>query len=397
MEDEEPESQGFVQQAVREPKVVSGANTLSQIGGEIRSLGCERPVILTSPSVYGRTPLISEVLSQTGFKGEAVFSDVRPHSYLDDVFAALEHITRCEADCIISIGGGSVVDLGKAVAFALAHGISGETELTSHLKQYSGQAIEQSEEPRSLLKHIAVPITGSAAEFTGLAGVTSAKESRKFIIVAPYVVPNTVLLDPAATLHTPERLWLSTFVRSLDHAVEALYGPTRTPYTDLLAEDALQRILTGLTDCRSDPDELNARSRLQIGAWFGVNAGLRAGTGLSHGLGYILGGSYHVPHGICSCVTLSHIMDWNIEYARNSISKVALALGQNGEPENAGSGLRRLLEELGLPCRLSEIDGVERSDFEDIAKLLVEMPHAKTNPRPLNSQEQAVELLNLAW
>src|SRR5688572_23120676 len=117
MEDEE-RSQVFVQQSVREPKVVSGPGILSQIGNEIRSLGCKRPVILTSPSVYGRTPLVSEALGQIGIEGATVFSDVRPHSYLDDVFTALEHITRCEADCIISIGGGSVVDLGKAVAFA---------------------------------------------------------------------------------------------------------------------------------------------------------------------------------------------------------------------------------------------------------------------------------------
>jgi maleylacetate reductase len=397
MEDEKPRSQVFVQQAVREPKVVSGPGTLSQIGSEILSLGCVRPVILTSPSVYSRTPLVSEVLGQIGIKGETVFSDVRPHTYLDDVFAALTHVARCEADCIVSIGGGSVIDLCKAVAFASAHNITCEAELANHLTQYSGQAVEQSENPNSILKHIAIPITGSAAEFTGIVGVTSAQESRKFLIVAPYVVPNTVVLDPTATLHTPQRLLLSTFVRSLDHAVEALYGPTTTAYTDLLAAAALERILTGLAGCKSDPKELSARSSLQIGAWFGVNAGIRAGTGLSHGLGYILGGSYHVPHGICSCVTLSHILDWNIEYARSSISKVAMALGQIAEPERAGSELRRLLQELGLPCRLSEIDGVERSDFEDIAKLLVKMPHAKTNPRPLNTQEEAVELLNLAW
>lgn len=397
MEDEEPQSRVFVQQSVREPKVVSGAGTLSQIGSEIRLLGCERPIVFTSPSVHSRTPLVSEILGKIGIDGMTVFSDVRPHSPLDAVFAALEHVAGSEADCIISIGGGSVVDLAKAVAFASAHGISSEAELARHLTQYSGQAIEQSAQPNSLIKHVAIPTTGSAAEFTGIAGVTSTKEARKFLIVTPYLVPNTVLLDPIATLYTPERLWLSTFVRSLDHAVEALYGPTKTPYTNMLAENALERILTGLADCRSDPIDLDARSRLQIGAWFGVNSGLRAGVGLSHGLGYILGGTYHVPHGICSCVTLSHVLDWNVEYARNSISKVALALGQNAEPERAGSGLRRLLEKLGLPCRLRDIDGVERSDFEDIAKLLVEMPHAKTNPRPLNSQEEAVELLNLAW
>jgi len=380
--------------------IVFGQDSLQKLKEELQSLGAWRVFLVTSPSIAHKTPLLKNIADMLGDMLVGSYTEVKPHSPLSGVFKAARQVKALSADCLISIGGGSSIDHTKAMAFVLGHGFTETEQLADHLGQFSGQAVDDAPLPKVSMKHIAIPTTGSAAEFTGVSGITDTAEERKFLIVAPYIAPNVVILDPSVTVYTPERLWLSTFVRSIDHAVEAAYGPNRTPYTNLLAIEAIQRFYESLPASKLKPDDLHARGNLQIAAWFSIWAALGSGVGLSHGLGYVLGGTFGVPHGICSCVMLSHVMDWNLEFASEPLQQIAMALGitqTEGADTLAGTALRALLKNLDLPTRLRETEIIEKADFPRIASLMVDMPHAKTNPRTPESEEEIIQLLEQAW
>src|SRR5439155_24027016 len=155
-----------------------------------------------------------------------------------------------------------------------------------------------------------IPTTLSAAEFSHLAGVTNESGGQPikagFVDVA--VMPRVVLLDPALTLETPLPLWLSTGIRALDHAVETLYAPGAHPINDVLALEAIRRLFAWLPRSMAGPDDLDARTELQIASWMSFFGETNTPMGLSHNLGRRIGATYNVPHGITSCITLPHVM-----------------------------------------------------------------------------------------
>ena len=126
------------------------------------------------------------------------------------------------------------------------------------------------------------------------------------------IVPESVILDPAVTVHTPEWLWLSSGVRAVDHAVETLLSLDANDYTDGTSLQALRSLGAGLAGVKADAGDLDARLRCMMGAWLSM-VGIVSGTrlGASHAIGHILGGSAGVPHGHTSCVMLPYVLDYN--------------------------------------------------------------------------------------
>jgi maleylacetate reductase len=207
-----------------------------------------------------------------------------------------------------------------------------------------------------------VPTTLSGAEWANRAGVTDESAGRKRGFVDPETVPQVVVLDPEATVFTPERLWLSTGVRALDHAVEGyLYGGDH-PVTDVTGLEGARRLMEYLPLSRREPEDLNVRLELQLVSWLAYFGPANTPMGLSHELGRRIGASYEVPHGITSCITLAP----SLRLAKKRVQEVRwseLSEALGGEPSERVSSL---VEELGLPGRLREV-GVPEEDLEDIA------------------------------
>jgi alcohol dehydrogenase class IV len=171
-----------------------------------------------------------------------------------------------------------------------------------------------------------------------------------------------VILDPETTVFTPEKLWLSTGIRALDHAVEGfLYGGPH-PITDVTGLEGARKIMDLLPRSKRDPKDLNIRAELQIAAWLSYFAPLNTPMGLSHELGRRLGASYDVPHGVTSCITLAP----SLEVMRERIDQdrwTALSEALGGEPANR---VAELVEVLDLPNKLSDV-GVPEGDLNEIA------------------------------
>ena len=159
---------------------------------------------------------------------------------------------------------------------------------------------------------VTVPTTLSAGEFSAIAGVTDERHRVKELIRHPGIIPRTVVLDPAVTVHTPEWLWLSTGIRAVDHCVEGICSGEANPYADAQALHGLSLLARGLPRVKADPSDLEARLDCQIGSWLSMGP-LASGVpmGASHGIGYVLGAMFDIPHGHTSCIMLPAVMRWN--------------------------------------------------------------------------------------
>ena len=210
----------------------------------------------------------------------------------------------------------------------------------------------------------------------------------------PDLIPRTVILDPAVSVHTPEWLWLSTGIRAVDHAVESICSVRPNAYVDGTSMQALRLLKRGLEGVKADPSDLDARLDCQMGAWASMTHGMaRVPTGASHGIGHVLGGTCDVPHGYTSFVMLPFVMQWNSSLNADRQKLVAEALGYPGEP--AADVLDAFISDLGLPRSLHDV-GISRDQFQLIAEGSMHDPGVRTNPRPISGPDDILEILELA-
>jgi maleylacetate reductase len=294
---------------------------------------------------------------------------------------------EAKADLLVALGGGSVIDATKVVQLALWSGVRSAAELSTLLgRQAMGL--------KPGVRMVALPTTLSAAEFTPFGGVTDTARAQKEGFFHPLLAPRAIVLDPALTRETPERLWFSTGMKAVDHAVEQLCNKTRAPFADALAEGGLERLVAGLAATKKNANDLEARLECQFGMWLAISgAAAGQGIGASHAIGHTLGGSYGVPHGITSCVMLSAVLAWNASANPDRQALVAELLGAKGTP--ASLAIKSLVKSLGLPTTLGEV-GIKPESYRDIGERTMHDRGIATNPRPITGPADIVEILKLA-
>ena len=329
--------------------IVFGAGSLAHLADEVRRVGGQRAFLVTGNSLATHSDVVTRVEQALGSLHVGTFSSIRQHSPKGDVAKAGEQARTLKTDVLVSVGGGSPIDATKAVALAFL--------------QESG----------SLLPHIAIPTTLSAAEFSHLVGVTDEGAKMKSGFADAKLTPRGVILDANLTLTTPMQLWLSTGIRSLDHAVESLYAPGRHPINDVLALEAIRKLFTYLPRVKAQPDDLDARTELQLASWMSFFGEVNTPMGLSHNLGRRIGASYDVPHGITSCIILPHVMRAFAPIYTQQLARIAQALGLASEyadttqlalsDANAVSGL---IKQLDLPQHLRDV-GIDETELSKIA------------------------------
>ena len=244
------------------------------------------------------------------------------------------------------------------------------------------------------VRQVSVPTTIAGGEFSAIAGVTDARTKVKEMLRHELVVPRAAILDPAITMHTPEWLWLSTGIRAVDHCVEGICSHEAHPYADAQALKALSMLAEGLPRVKADGRDLDARMDCQIGTWLSMGP-LSSGVpmGASHGVGYVLGAEFGVPHGYTSCVMLPYVMRWNKPANAERQALVAAAMGHPGD--DASDVLDRFIRGLGLPRSLHDVE-VGPEHFDRIAEQAMATPWIPRNPRKIDAPAQVREILALA-
>ncbi|MGY2933144.1 alcohol dehydrogenase class IV [Bradyrhizobium sp. GM6.1] len=239
----------------------------------------------------------------------------------------------------------------------------------------------------SVMRQISVPTTMAGGEFSAVAGVTNRSKHVKQMLRHPLAVRRATILDPAITVHTPERLFLSTGIRAVDHCVEAICSRETHPYADAQSVKGLAMLADALPRVKAGSSDLDARIDAQIGIWLSMGA-LAAAVplGASHGgggggSGYVLGAGFDVPHGYTSCIMLPAVMRWNAR--ANAERQMIVAAARALPGHNAVDVLDAFIRELRMQRSLAEMR-VSPEHFDAIAEQAMCTNWISCNPRRID-------------
>jgi maleylacetate reductase len=374
---------------------VFGRPAAEAIAEEARRLEAERVFLMASGTLNRTTDEVVEICRALGNRFAGLFDRVPPHTPRRAVIEAAAAARDAGADLIATIGGGSVTDGAKAVQLCLANDIRTPEALDDYrpVKGPDG-ALRPPPCKAPSVRQITVPTTLSAGEFSAISGVTDERRRVKELFRHPQIIPRVVVLDPAVTVHTPEWLWLSTGIRAVDHCVEGICSAEANPFADAQALHGLALLTRGLPRVKADPKNLEARLDCQMGSWLSMGP-LASGVpmGASHGIGYVLGAAFDIPHGHTSCIMLPAVMRWNNQANAERQALVAAAMGH--PREDASEVLSAFIAELGMPRSLGAVK-IGSESFARIAEEAMLTPWVPRNPRPIAGPRQLREILELA-
>ena len=377
-------------------RVHMGTPAAEALLSEVDRIGAKRVFLLVGGHLRRETDIISNIERALGAHFAATWSGISPHAPRADVLAACNAAREAKADLIVTIGGGSVTDAGKIVAMLLKHGVTTTAGFEPYRTYVTAEGVVvQPAFDAPDVRVICMPTTLSGGEFNALSGSTDEVTMHKQGYEHRLMAPVAVVLDPALTVHTPEWLWLSTGVRSVDHAVETLASKQSNDFCDGVADSALRLLAEGLPRSKADPADLAGRLKCQIGAWqsmISIVGGVPMGA--SHAIGHILGGACDVPHGYTSCVMSPYVLAWNAEDDDSRQGRISACLGRPGVA--AAEALDGFIRGLGMPRTLTEV-GVRADQLDLVANLTLEDIWGRTNPRTITTAADVMQILRRAF
>ncbi|KAK7056501.1 hypothetical protein VNI00_003057 [Paramarasmius palmivorus] len=333
----------------------------------LATLNATKALVVTGKSLYTKTDVVKKVegilKSLNAFGG--TFYEIGEHSPIAGIRNGLKMFKDNGCDIIVAVGGGSPIDASKAILY-----------------------FKQQEDGGELLSQIAIPTTLSAAEYTIGSGYTN-DEGQKVAVSSPKLAPAGIILDAELTLATPERLWLSTGIRALDHAVENLYRPLIPPPLKHMCYAAIVDLFKYLPEAKANPQDVAVRQKLQIASWMSIwpiKLEKYSALGLSHAMGHKLGAAYSIPHGITSCLTLAPVVKLKAEVATQEDKEwLAGALFHLRKPTTGslegdvvllGTLIDELVVSLGLKSTLTQY----KVPKEDIPSLTTKSVGSENDP-----------------
>lgn len=357
--------------------------------------GAERVLIVSGTTLTHKTDVVSRVADALGSRHAGTFSRTVEHVPRASVIELIDEIRSVSPDLIVTIGGGTAIDTVKVALVGIAEDVRETSDLEPYyIRVEAGGVLNIPAVKPPPMRQILVPTTLSGADFSAIGAAIDETTKIKHLYTGREICGDAVILDPAATIHTPEWLWLSTGMRAVDHAVETLCSKAPQPLTDATAIHALGMLSTSLRATKLDGQNLDARLQCQMGVWL-ASAGLgRVPWGASHGIGHQLGAVANVPHGYCTCVMLPSVLTYNLCATGEQQKSVAAALGRPGM--SASEAVRELIVDLGLPSRLRDV-GVTQDQFQTIADGSLSNVFVSQNPRKIETAGQLLEILELAW
>jgi len=319
-------------------RVQIGTGARHRIGEEMTARGLGRALVLTTPEQVAQGETVREEL---GAAAVGLFSRATMHTPVEITEEALK--AAANADCLVAIGGGSTIGLGKAIAL------------------------------RTDLPQIVLPTTYAGSEATPVLGQTA--DGIKETLRSPKVQPEVILYDPELVATLPAKLTVTSGLNAMAHAVEALYARDANPLSDELALAGLRAFKKGLPRVVADLGDLRAREETLFGSWLCGTVLAQVGMALHHKLCHTLGGSFNLPHAETHAILLPHSAAYNAGAAAEALAPVAELFGGS-----VGGGLYDFAASLGAPLALRDL-GLSERDLDRAADLAIKTPY--WNPRPI--------------
>jgi maleylacetate reductase len=353
-----------------------GTGVIDELPEVVRSLGVRRLLLLTTEGRVSSDDG-ARVVGRLGRSLVSQFTSVRSHLPADVVQAAMLQARRDAVDAVVTFGGGSCIDLGKAINF--------------FMEQEQGTP-GASFVDRPAMPHIAIPTTYSGAEMTSFFGMTDPHTRTKSGGGGPTCTPAVVMHDPALTASTPPRVSAETAMNALAHCVEAMYSPRRTPEADAVAEAGAARVVAAAPAVVARPGDDAARAMLLEGAGLAGRALQNAAMGIHHGVSQLLGGRTGISHGLANALVLPHAIRFNADVIPDELTRIAAVFADG---DDVAAAVERFRDGLGLPSHLSEC-GVTDEDIDAIARLSQGNVSVRRNVRPAGEADVRA-ILTAAW
>ncbi|MGX1105138.1 MULTISPECIES: iron-containing alcohol dehydrogenase [Bradyrhizobium] len=371
--------------------VIYGRPAAEALREEAERLGARRVYLIASRTLNTTTDEIEKIRQALGDRHAATFDGVPQHTTRDVVTQIARQASEAKADLVVAIGGGSVVDAAKIVLMCIEHAIFKPDGLDG-FETTPDRRFGPFRSPK--VRMIAIPSTLSGGEYNSGALVTDTGRKLKQIFNHPMMMPRSIILDPAITKYTPEKLWLGSGTRAMDHGIEAICSSRPNVLVDAVCQQGLRYLHDGLLRTKAKPDDEAARLSCQLGSWlsaFGLQS--RVPMGASHAIGHVLGGTCDVPHYFCTAVMMPSVLRYNRPATEAAQQSIAAALGAPGR--DAGEAFAAFIAELGLPRRLADV-GVGEDRFELIGRNAMLSIFTRANPQPIREPADVVKILKLA-
>ncbi|WP_158837210.1 iron-containing alcohol dehydrogenase [Polaribacter sp. L3A8] len=365
------------------PLSLIGPGALNDLGEELKSLPYKKALFVTDKMLVkiGVAEKVIEVMEASNIE-VVVFDNVQPNPTTQNVNNGLKLLKDQNCDFIITLGGGSPQDCGKAIGILATNG--------GDIKDYDGV---------HLSKHKSLPIiainttAGTASEVTINYVITDEKRHIKMVMVDKNCLVSIAVNDPVLMLGKPAALTAATGMDALTHAIETYVTKGAFGWSDALALEAIKLISQSLEIAVVDGKNLEARSKMAWGQFIAGQAFSNAGLGYVHSMAHQLGGMYDLPHGVANAILLPHVEQFNIPACAHKLKRVARAMGvgvlemSDTQGANAAiAAIKALSKSVGIPKGLKEL-GVKEEDFEEMAKNALLDVCTGGNPREVTLEE----------
>lgn len=370
-------------------KVVFGVGALQAFKTDYLQTGCNRLFLLTLPFLLDSLAEILDYLKNNGISFE-VDTSIQNEPTFEELEIIIKKAKDFNADSVVGIGGGSVLDVSKLVAAQLKNSQS--------LIQTIG--IGNLKERKTYLA--CIPTTAGTGSEVSPNAIFIDEDGNKIGVISFYLVPDASYVDPALTLSIPPAITASTGIDALTHCIEAYANKFAHPITNLFAIEGIRLISGNLIKAYTNGSNLEARSNVALGSLYGGMCLGPVNTAAVHALSYPLGVEFHIAHGLSNALLLPHVMEFNLSHAEKEYSEIAVAMGVErsaSDKETAKKGIDKLKDlnkACNIPSRLSELN-IPRSALDKLAKSALEVQRLLKNNLKSIDLEDAKRIYHSAY
>jgi alcohol dehydrogenase class IV len=374
-------------------KIVFGRGSFAALPEHIAELKILRPLIVLDRNLAetGFREKVDGVLAKAGI-GYVIYDKTEPEPPIELADEGTKLALKKKCDGIIGIGGGSAMDLAKAIAVLATN--KGKAE------DYLGL----NKVPAPGLPKIMVPTTaGTGSEVTFTAVFIRKKLKKKEGMNSPYLYPELALLDPELTLSLPPHPTAATGIDALCHAIESYTSVNASPMSEMMSIEAIRLISDNLRTAVHDGSNIEAREAMLLGSLYAGLGLANAGVTAVHSLSYPLGGKYGISHGLANTIMLPRVMAFNLPGALEKFVDVAEVMGEivddlplRETAYLAVEAVEALIEDCGIMTTLEELE-IPETDFPELAKVAMTVARPLANNPCKMTLEEMVELYQEAY
>ena len=358
-----------------------GENRINDLSEACKNLNISKPLFVTDKDLVN-LPFIKKIISEISkeFEKLKIFSNFTGNPVGENVDDGVKEFKTNNCDGVIAIGGGSALDVGKAIAF-----MSGQKRPIWDFEDI-GDYWKRAEE-KNISSIIAIPTTAGTGSETGRASaIINKKTGIKKIIFHPKILPSIVILDPKLTVELSPRLTAATGMDALAHNLEAFCAPNFHPMADGIALEGMKLIKNSLIIAFKDGKNIEARQNLLAASSMGSTA-FQKGLGAIHSLSHPVNAQYNIHHGLSNAIFMPYVLTFNRSSIEKKIISICDYLELDKNFDSFLSWILALRKDLEIPNKLSDVMDCSKLNLEELSLMAFEDPSTSGNPKKINKDD----------